>query len=227
MMKFGIIGAMESEIRLLKSKMDVQNSQVLSGFEFFEGQLSGKDAVLVCCGIGKINSAACTQMLISHFGVTHVINPGVAGSADKRLRVCDIVISSSAACHDVDPALFTRNFPYQWEFPADAALIETAEKACEAEKGESRFYTGRIATGDVFVADRTVKDDIANRMSPLCIEMESAAIGHVCTLNKTPFVAIRCISDNADSQADMSFDEFVEIAADLSARIMMDMLKIM
>ena len=57
--------------------------------------------------------------------------------------------------------------------------------------------------------------------------MESAAIGHVCTLNKTPFVAIRCISDNADSDADMSFDEFVEIAADLSARIMMDMLKIM
>ena len=225
MKKIGILCAMESEISLLKSKMDVLNQTELAGFHFYEGTINKSEIVLVCCGIGKVNSAACTQVLLTDFYVSCVINPGVAGAADPELRTCDLVISSSVACHDVDPGIFTRNFPFRWEFHADQSLIDSAVKACKALNITSKWKIGPIASGDQFIESKEAKSNIIARMNPSCIDMESASIGQICFLNHIPFVSIRCISDHADQDADSNFDKFVQRAADVSADIILEMLE--
>ena len=92
MKKIGIIGAMELEVETLKSKMEVKSTTTKARMEFFEGTLNGVDVVIVRSGIGKVNAGMCTQILADLFGVTHIINTGVAGSLDAAIDIGDIVV---------------------------------------------------------------------------------------------------------------------------------------
>jgi adenosylhomocysteine nucleosidase len=229
-MKIGIIGAMDVEIALLKNEIATVEKTTIAGLEFYSGAIAAHKAVLVKSGIGKVNAALCAQLLIREFGVTHVINTGIAGAISSELRPLDIVLSTEAVYHDVDASGF--GYPVtvipgmESVFVADTALIDAAEKAVKAAGLPGKVVCGRIATGDAFVASSVLKVHIRGICNPLCVEMEGAAIAHACTLNATPFVIIRCISDMADDSgnADYAFNE--KTAADMCARITMGILSI-
>ena len=178
--------------------------------------------VLVCSGIGKVNAALTAQILIDRFDVGAVINTGIAGGTHPGLKVRDVVISDSAAYHDMDPRILALSPPHLEEFRADPELAQRAVDAC---KGRVNCRVGRIATGDQFISDSKVKADIVSRLDPGCVEMEGGAVAHACATNGIPFVIIRCISDNADDEAEMTYDVFEKLAADDAAEIVLAMLR--
>ncbi|MGI5857006.1 MAG: 5'-methylthioadenosine/adenosylhomocysteine nucleosidase [Candidatus Merdivicinus sp.] len=222
MKPIGIIGAMGHEVELLRDRMDGRTETVFAGRHFYAGKLGGTDAVLVCSGIGKVNAAITAQILINHFSVCAVINTGIAGGTHAGIQVRDVVISDTVVYHDMDQRILALSYPNLREFSADASLVEKAEAACA---GKVRYRVGRIATGDQFISDSTVKAGIVSRLKPCCVEMEGGAVAHTCAANGIPFVIIRCISDNADDSAEMDYDAFEKLAADDAAEIVAQMLR--
>ena len=221
-MKLGIIGAMEQEVETLLGLLEEKHTSAHAGVAFHEGTLDGKAVVVVQCGIGKVNAALCVQMLCDFYGVTHLVNTGIAGSLDAALDIGDLVISEDAMYHDVD----VTNFGYvpgqmagmPASFPADAALVNAAFAAAEAvNPGHNRL--GRVASGDQFVCDQGLKDKIIAVTGAACTEMEGAAIAQAAYRNGVPFVIIRAISDKADNSADMDYPTFERIAAHRCAAV--------
>ena len=227
MRKLGIIGAMAVEVELLKEKMENLTVTVHAGMEFFDGKLEGMDAVVVQCGVGKVNAAMCAQILCSVFGVTHMVNTGIAGSLCAQLDIGDLVVSKDAMYHDFDCVHFGYDFGKvpgmdTVAFPADEAMIGYACAAAEAvNPGHSKV--GRVASGDLFVAEKSAKNRIIERTAAICTEMEGAAIAHTAYRNGVPFVILRAISDKADDSAEMDYPTFEAIAAHRCAEVTMNM----
>lgn len=215
----GIIGAMEEEVVELKEKMELKEIKKIKNLEFYVGLLHQKDIVIVKCGIGKVNAALCTQILVDNFEIKSIINIGVAGGLYEKLKVGDIVISSNAVQHDFDASVFGDPVGYISRmgmkdafFNADKDLIEIAKQAGETI-ATTNVYIGTVASGDQFISTKEVKNRIKTNFNAYCVEMEGAAIAHACYINQIPFVIIRAISDNADDEADISFEEFTHLAA--------------
>lgn len=226
MKSIGIIGAMELEIELLKNNMKSEKEQSIAGMNFCTGKIHDKDVVLTCCGVGKVNAAACTQILIDKFNAGSIINTGIAGGLNSNVKVCDLVISENVTYHDVNKRQMKNLFPFMDCFKGDKHLIDIAIKACEMNKSKKwDYHVGRIVSGECFVSDSKLKQRIIEAYSPYCVEMEGAAIGHVAYINGLPFVVIRSISDNADDDADMSYDAFEKISAEISSSVVLDMIK--
>ena len=226
-MTWGIIGAMESEVALLMEKMELERTEEISGLQFHIGKLAGKNVIVVMCSVGKVNAALCAQTLAQVYKVDRLVNIGVAGALDVRANVFDVVVSEELCYHDASLSVLEDNPPYTSKFVADHDLLRWAVIAtCEVADGKFSCFIGRIVTGDHFISDAAVKADIVERLNPMCVEMEGAAVAHVATVNKIPFVVIRSMSDKADDSAEMSFDEFVLGAAQNSAQIIIKMLEI-
>lgn len=226
----GIIGAMEEEVAALKEKMQISGVLKRASMEFYKGTLQGKPVVVVRSGIGKVNAGLCTQILVDQFDVKKVINTGIAGSLDSRIDIGDIVISTEAVQHDVDATQF--GYPKgqiprmeTFAFPADEEMIKAAKQACEKVNPEIHVFTGRVVTGDQFIADREIKDGIKETFDGLCTEMEGAAIAQTAWLNKVPFVIIRAISDKADDSAEMDYPTFEKQAIIHSVRLTEEMIR--
>lgn len=222
-MKLGIIGAMEQEVETLLEQMENKTAFAKAGSTFYEGKLAGLDAVVVQCGIGKVNAALCVQILCDCFSVTHVVNTGIAGSLSADLDIGDLVISRDAMYHDFDCVHF--GYPMGKvpgmdvvAFPADETLADLAYAAAE-EVNPGHTRRGRVASGDCFVADKAVKDRIIDITGALCTEMEGAAIAQTAYRNGVPFVIIRAISDKADDSAEMDYPTFERIAAHRCAAV--------
>lgn len=226
----GIIGAMEQEVVGLKEKMlDVKISRMAS-MEFFEGTLEGKKVVVVKSGIGKINAAVCTQILVDVFHAEVVINTGVAGSLNNDINIGDIVISTDVLHHDMDVTALgypKGQIPGMEElaFPADAALRSLAVKVCREVNPEIEVFEGRIASGDQFISDQAVKDAIVNHFGAYATEMEGAAIGQAAYLNHVPFLVIRAISDKADGSAHVDYGTFEAAAIEHSVKLTSRMIR--
>lgn len=220
-----IIGAMPSELADIRKTLGNAETKKISGFEFFVNEYKGKTIVNACCGIAKVNAALCTQVMIDNFNPDCVINTGIAGGMNTDVKVCDIVVSTEVLPHDLDPHFLNDYPPYCAVFKADEKLIESAEKICEEFSVKS--FRGRIVSGEAFISSNEVKAEIQNRLNPYAVDMESAAVGHCCYLNGKPYVSVRCISDNADDDGAMSFDEFEKIAAKQVAEIVLRMTEIL
>lgn len=230
MNRIGVIGAMDEEVDVLKSEMNIKEVKSIANIDFYIGDLEEKEIVLVRCGIGKVNAAICTQILISELDAKAIINTGVAGAISDDLDVLDIVISSDVQQHDFDVTGFGHKLgeiPRMEKsiFPADENLIEKALAASKEVLGKNKAIKGRIVSGDIFVSDVKLKERLVENFGAHCTEMEGAAIGHTCYVNNTPFVIIRAISDKADGSAHSNFNEFVQEAADHSKDIVKIMLK--
>lgn len=221
--KTGIIGAMDEEVNSLKEALDEKKISTFAGMEFCEGRLDGATVVVVKSSVGKVNAAACTQILIDRFGVDRIINTGVAGSLDDAIAIGDIVISTEAVQHDMDvtPLGYARGEIPDCEsvFPADEEMRTSAVEAVRAAAPEVHAFEGRVCSGDQFIATPEQKESILSSVGGLCCEMEGAAIAQVCSLNGTPFVIIRAISDKADDSEEMSYVEFEQAAAENCAAI--------
>ena len=223
MKKLGIIGAMQVEVEILLGEMENRRERVIAGSTFHTGTLEGLDAVVVQCGVGKVNAALCAQILCDCFGVTHLVNTGIAGSLNAELNIGDLVVSTDAMYHDFDCVHF--GYPYGrvpgmdvTAFPADETLSDFAFAAAEqVNPGHTR--RGRIASGDRFVAEKSVKEQIIAATGGLCTEMEGAAIAQTAYRNGVPFVILRAISDKADDSAQMDYPTFERQAAHRCAEV--------
>lgn len=228
MKKLGIIGAMEIEISTLKEHMIGLSQSRQAGMDFYEGVLEGQPAVVARCGVGKVHAALCVQILKSCFGVTHVVNTGIAGSLCAELDIGDLVVSLDAMYHDFDccnfgyPAGQVPGLP--GAFPADETLIGYAFSAAEAvHPGHVR--TGRVASGDQFICGSAQKERITGMTRALCTEMEGAAVAQAAFVNGLPFVILRAISDKADDSAEMDYPTFEAQAARRCAAVAMALAK--
>ena len=221
-MKLGIIGAMEQEVETLVGLLEDARSLKKAGSTYFEGTLDGLEAVVVQCGIGKVNAGLCVQVLCDVFGVTHVVNTGIAGSLKPELDIGDLVISRDAMYHDVDCVHFGYT-PGQMpgmpvSFQADKTLVELAFAAAE-QVNPGHTVLGRVASGDQFVAEKALKEKIIAVTGAQCTEMEGCAIAQAAFRNEIPFVIIRTISDKADDSAEMDYPTFERLAAHRCAAV--------
>ena len=227
MTKLGIIGAMACEVEALKGKMENVTVGCHAGSEYFEGTLEGLPAVVVQCGVGKVNAAMCAQVLCSVYGVTHLVNTGIAGSLCAELDIGDLVVSRDAMYHDFEVTAF--GYPHGKvpgmdviAFPADETLMGYAYAAADSvNPGHAKI--GRVASGDQFICEKNQKNKIIEVTQALCTEMEGAAIAQTAYRNGIPFVILRAISDKADDSAEMDYPTFEAIAADHCARVTLTM----
>lgn len=225
----GIIGAMESEVNAIYAQMENKEIVEYNGIKFYKGSLYGKDVVVIQCGIGKVNAALCTQLLILKFGVDKVVNTGIAGATGTDLNIYDFVVSTETVYHDFD----TQFFGYKLgqvpglpeTFKADEKLVESVVSAFNNSKlsSEHKIRTGLIASGDQFIAGGEKKNFIVSNFHPLCVEMEGCAVAHTCYKNNVPFVVVRCMSDCADDTVQVRYDE-AEASA-LSSTILLSIIK--
>lgn len=217
-MKIGIIGAMAEEVSELKASLQDAKVTKIARMEFCEGSFGNTDVVVVQSGIGKVNAAACAQILINHFGVTHVMNTGVAGSLNAKIDIGDIVVSTDAMYHDVDATIFgyaKGEVPQVGtaSFVADEMLRKAAVEAVKEAAPDIHVFEGRVVSGDQFISSREVKNHIRDTFQGDCTEMEGAAIAQVAYINEVPFVIIRAISDKADDSGQEAYDVFEKKAA--------------
>lgn len=230
-MTIGIIAAMAEELEILLHDLVLDEKKEKANMAFHKGKLYGKDVVAVVCGIGKVNSAICTQILASEYNVDKVINVGVAGGIGKEIYPGDIVVAENLVQHDMDTTAFGDKMGQiprlsTFDFKCDEEMINLAKKACE-EISELNSFTGRIVSGDQFVANIEKIKWLEKEFGAISCEMEGASIAQVCYLNSIPFVVIRSISDNANNGAHMDYEKFTPIAVKNSTRILKKMLNLM
>ena len=225
----GIIGAMDSEVETLFTRMSCKEKININNLTFYKGKLFDKDVVIVKCGIGKVNAALCTQLLILNFKVSKIINTGIAGAIGDGLKIYDFVVSTEAVYHDFDVQFFGYKLgqvPGMPEvFTADSSMVNTAVSAFENTdfSKQLKIVKGRIASGDQFISGNEKKAFIISNFHPQCVEMEGCAIAHTCYANNVPFVIIRCMSDTADDSVKETYSE--ETASKLSSTFLLEVLK--
>jgi len=229
-MNIGIIGAMEEEVEFLIENMKFERKEVKAKMEFSLGIIHNKNVVVVTSGIGKVNAAICAQILIDDFNVDYIINVGIAGGTKENIYPGDVVIGDNLVQHDIDTSAFGYRLGQiprlnTFEFKCDKKLIEYAKKACKDIKGHN-YFTGRIVSGDQFIANKDKIKWLNDEFECLACEMEGASIAQVSYLNETPFIVIRSISDNANNGAEMDYEKFKDIAVENSTNILNNMLKL-
>ena len=183
MSKVGIIFAMKEELDALKKYLELENEYEIFNLKFYEGKISDVDVVLVQSGIGKVNAARTTQILIDNIKVDYIFNIGVAGGLDKSLSVGDIVIGEKLVQHDFDITAFGHNkgfIPEVGDFiDADSYLINLANEVLLNDK-EISVKHGVIASGDIFCTESWMSEKINKKFNALACEMEGASIAQVC-----------------------------------------------
>ena len=228
-MRIGIIGAMDEEVAVLKEEMRISAVTEYASMQFYQGELCGKDVVIVRSGIGKVNAAICAQILADKFDVKVLINTGIAGSLDAAIDIGDMVISTDLVEHDMDATIFgdpLGQVPRMdtFSFPADPELVKKAVAANEEANPDIKTFTGRIVSGDQFVSSSEVKEKIVSNFGAKCTEMEGAAIAHAAYLNHISCVIIRAISDKADNSATMDYPTFEKKAIEHSVKLVRNLL---
>ncbi len=228
-MKIGIIGAMEQEVAILKAAMTTPETHTQAGCTFYTGQLNGVDVVLLQSGIGKVAAAVGTTLLINDYQPDAVINTGSAGGFAPSLNLGDVVISTEVRHHDADVTAFGYEMGQMAGQPAafiaDKALIEKVETAL-AQMQDTHAVRGLICTGDTFVCTAEKQAYIRKYFpSAVAVEMEASAIAQTCHQFDVPFVIVRAISDVADKESPMSFDEFLPLAAKSSSEMVIKTLE--
>ena len=226
-MKFGIIAAMEEELKTLLLTLEDKKEVVVLGKTYFEGRISRHEVVLVQSGIGKVLSAMSVAILAETFGVDAIINTGSAGAVSEGLAIGDVVIADRLVYHDVDVTAFGYAYGQmagqELYFLADSELMAKLQ-AVLAQEGQAS-YLGLIATGDSFIADPDRVAAIKHHFPEvLAVEMEGAAIAQAAQAAGKPFLVIRAMSDTAQGDANITFDEFILEAGKRSAQTLLALL---
>ena len=222
--KYGIIAAMKEEMQEIKKIMQEIEEIKIKELIFFRGKINNNNVILVEAGIGKVNAARVTQLMIDKFEIQRIINVGSAGSANNELKIGDIVIGKRLVQHDFDitafghPKGFITNIGQYVE--SDSELISKMEQTIlKLSQNEFKIKIGTIASGDIFCTEPKMKEKIRTKFNADAIEMEGAAIAQVCKLNEIPFIVIRSISDNPNGKNEITFDQFLEKASKRCAEI--------
>lgn len=227
-MTIGILGALPEEVEQLREALEDGGRVADVPFELYQGRLEGHPVLIAQCGVGKVNAAMVTQMMV-HLGAEAIVFTGVAGAIDPELTVGDLVISTEAVQHDVDATTLgfeVGQIPYEsvrcWR--ADDTLRRLASASAAGFEGVA-VVEGRIASGDQFVADPQKVAWLRDAFGAVCAEMEGASVAQVCAKWELPFVIVRSISDTADHGADVDFLEFTPLAAARARQVVLGILR--
>lgn len=227
-MKFGIIAAMEEELKTLLLALENKKEVVVLGKNYYEGRIGQHEVVLVQSGIGKVLSAMSVAILSETFEVDAIINTGSAGAVSEGLAIGDVVIADRLVYHDVDVTAFGYAYGQmagqELYFLADSDLIAKLQAVLAQEGQES--HRGLIATGDSFIADPDRVAAIKHHFPEvLAVEMEGAAIAQAAQAAGKPFLVIRAMSDTAQGDANISFEAFILEAGKRSAQTLLALLE--
>lgn len=227
MKRVGILFAMQEELDALLTYVSITKTYTIFDLTFYEGQLNQVECILVESGIGKVNAARTTQILIDNMKVDYIFNIGVAGGIEENLQVGDIVIGSSLVQHDFDITAFAHEkgyIPNVGTFiEADTYLHKLAIDTLEKKKN-LRVVSGIIASGDIFCTEEKMSQKIATKFQASCVEMEGASIAQVCYLSHIPFLILRSISDVPNNHNVITYEEFLKISAEKVAFAMHELL---
>lgn len=229
MKKYGIIAAMQEEMHEIENIMEEKTYKRIYDLNFIIGKINLTDIVLVEAGVGKVNAARTTQILIDKFDIDAIINVGSAGSANDELEIGDIVIGKKIVQHDFDITAFGHEKGYISNIGqyigSDERLIEKMEQTIlKIQNNKFLIKIGTIASGDIFCTEFKMKEKIRNKFNADAIEMEGAAIAQVCKLDNIPFIIIRSISDKPNGSNNITFDKFLETASKRCAQILKEFL---
>lgn len=235
-----ILGAFPPEMTILQQQLKEKKDTVIQQVRFSIGLLNGRRVVLAQTGMGKVNAAMTTTLVLEHFSPHELLFTGIAGGVDPQLSPGDLVIGTSVAYHDYgtltpdslqvratrNPFTLTDNPIF---FACDSALVELARRTSGKvsfekihDKAGDRLpvvVAGVIVTGDVFVASAPATEKFHRQQYAEATEMEGAAIGQVCWQQRVPFLVIRSLSDNANSHAAVDVKAFYQVAANNSASL--------
>ena len=230
MKEYGIIAAMQEEMQEIKNIMQEIKEEKIYELTFIKGKINDKDIVLVEAGVGKVNAARVTQILIDKFNIEAIINVGSAGSANDELDIGDIVIGQKIVQHDFDITAFGHPKGYISNVgqyvESDTQLIKKMEQTINRlDLNEFKIKIGTIASGDIFCTELQMKNKIRTKFNADAIEMEGAAIAQVCKLDNIPFIIIRSISDKPNGNNEITFDKFLEKASKRCAIIIKEFFK--
>ncbi len=228
MKRVGIIFAMDEELKELKGYLKDINQYTIFDLTFYEGMIDDVKCFLVESGIGKVNSARTTQILIDNFKVDYIFNIGVAGGVSDCLHVGDIVIGERLVQHDFDITAFDHEKGYIPKIgvylESDFYLVKVAEEI-PLENKHIKVFTGTIASGDIFCTDSNMASKINRKFNALCVEMEGASIAQVAFLSHIPFLIIRSISDTPDNHNVDTYDAFLEESCKVVAGYVKEMIR--
>lgn len=211
MKRIGIIFAMKEELDSLLKYLKIEKEYNIFDLKFYEGMIHNNYCILTSSGVGKVNSARCTQILIDNMDVDMIINIGVAGGISDKLKVCDIVIGEKLVQHDFDITAFNHEKGYIPNvgvyIDSDTYLVNIAKECINNKK--YNVVSGIIASGDIFCTESWMSKKINTKFNALCVEMEGASIAQVCYLSNVPFIVIRSISDVPNNNNVLTYEEFL------------------
>ena len=211
MIKIGIIFAMKEEMEAFKENLCIDKEYDIFDLHFFEGRKGDNNCILVISGVGKVNAARATQILIDNYNVDYIINVGVAGGIDDKLHIGDIVIGEQLVQHDFDITAFDHKKGYIPNLGvyvnADDYLVKVLESVLKCNNFE--YFKGVIASGDIFCTEENMSKKIADKFDALCVEMEGASIAQVCFLSGIPFLVLRSISDIPNNNNTITYEKFL------------------
>lgn len=208
----GIIFAMKEELdEFIKLVNNIKEEKIYD-LTFYKCNLFNKKLVLVESGVGKVNAARATQILIDKMNPKYIFNVGVAGSISNSVDVMDIVVSDKLVQHDFDITGFNHEKGY---IPNVGIYMDADKYLLDISKNvniDTKVHIGTIASGDIFITDKDMSSKINNKFNALCVEMEGASIAQVCTLSSVPYLVIRSISDspNQNDNNKITYEEFLE-----------------
>lgn len=227
MKKIGIIFAMKEELDALLNIVNVEKEYKIFELDFYECMIGNTNCVLCESGVGKVNAARCTQILIDNMQVDYIINVGVAGGLNENLSVCDIVIGTKLVQYDFDITAFNHEkgyIPNVGKFiDGDQYLIKLANEV--AQENKYNIYNGVIASGDIFCTDKNMVGKIKNKFDAYCVEMEGSSIAQVCYLCHIPFLVLRAISDIPNGNNVITYEKFLEQSSKNIAKFISEIIR--
>ena len=226
MKKIGIIFALQEELEEFKKLFGNSTVHNTYNLKIYECNKDNNICFLVESGMGKVNAARCTQILIDIMNVDYILNVGVAGSVSKKTNIFDIVIGEKLVQHDFDYTLFDYE---KGDIPGAGQYFNCDKKLIEIAKSiqiDANVTTGIIASGDIFISDEKMGSKINKKFNALCVEMEGAAIGQVCHLSNIPFLVVRAISDSPYKKDNhITFEEFLTVSSAKVAKFILQYIK--
>lgn len=230
MKRIGIIAAMNEEMQEIKNIMTNIEEKHVFNLTFFKGKINSTDCILVESGVGKVNAARTTQIMMDYFKIEYIINIGTAGAASNMLNVTDVVIADKLCQYDFDvsPIGYKKGeiMDLGLYFYSEKTLLQKCQSIMQSlDKNNSyKVHVGTIASADKFCTDPVIAKSVNEDFNALCVEMEGASIAQVCTLNDTPFIAIRSISDSPNGNNGIDFQEYLSISSKRCAMFLKELL---
>lgn len=230
MKKIGIVLAMKEELESIRKYLKNERKITIFNLDFYDGYIYDTNCILVECGVGKVNAARTTQILIDNLKVDMIINIGVAGGVSNELNIGDIVIGSKLVQHDFDITSFGHEKGFisgvGKYIDSDLKMVSLVEETAKKDNFKNvNILKGVIASGDIFCTDPIMAKKIHDKFNALCVEMEGASIAQVCYLCNIPFIVLRSISDTPNGNNEIDFDTFLTDSSDVIANLLLNVLE--